>query len=194
MTTLDFYNKNAQNYLHDTAEVDMTPLYQQFLPHLKPGAHILDAGCGSGRDSLHFIQQGYQVTLLDPCEELAKAAEQRTGQPVHRTTFQQIQWQNMFDAIWACASLLHVPKDQLPDVFQRLKNALKPEGILYVSFKYGDTEREKDGRHFTDLDEEELSRLLENIPEFEIVKTWVTLDWRPSRQERRWLNLIAKAA
>jgi hypothetical protein len=45
-----------------------------------------------------------------------------------------------------------VPTAELPDVVGRLRAALKPSGILYASFKYGNGEREHHGRRFTDLD------------------------------------------
>ena len=94
-----------------------------------------------------------------------------------------------YDAIWCCASLLHVPETDLPETLSKLAIALKINGTWYVSFKYGDTQREKDGRMFTDMNEERLSKLIDSIPSIEIEATWVTEDNRPERQEK-WLNAI----
>jgi SAM-dependent methyltransferase len=97
-----------------------------------------------------------------------------------------------FDGIWTCASLLHVPSAELPDVVDRLRTALKPGGILYASFKYGSGEREQHGRRFTDLDEAGLAALLEQVPGLEPVETWTTSDRRPGRESERWLNTLLR--
>jgi hypothetical protein len=97
-----------------------------------------------------------------------------------------------FDGIRACASLLHVPNVELPDVMGRLRAALKPGGILYGSFKYGSGEREHNGRRFTDLDEPGLAGLLAHVPGLEPVETWTTGDRRPGRESERWLNTLLR--
>ncbi len=190
MTTLDYYNNNLQNYIQDTATVDMSPIYDHFLSCIKSGAHILDAGCGSGRDSIYFIDNGYEVTLLDPCEGLAKSAELCTGQLVYRITFQQIQWKSKFDAVWACASLLHVPRNELTDVFKRLARSLKSGGVLYASFKYGDSDRIKESRNFTDLNEEGLNQILNIASDLLLYDSWITDDVRPGRKNEQWFNIL----
>jgi SAM-dependent methyltransferase len=186
----DFYQQNAESFFGDTMEVDMKPLYRRFLPQLPDQAHILDAGCGSGRDAIAFANLGHQVTAFDASPALIALAETQLGQPVHCLRFQDITWQEQFDGIWACSSLLHVPAAELPDVMQRLCNALKPGGILYASFKYGSCEREHQGRRFTDLDEPGLAELLRQIPELEEVETWTSGDLRPGREAERWLNTL----
>lgn len=193
MSTLNYYSQNASAYLEDTQNVDMSALTQKFLSHLTPGGHILDAGCGSGRDAYHFKQLGYRVTALEPCEELACHTEQLLGQKVCRLTFQQMGWENQFDGIWACASLLHVPESELIDVFQRLQRALKRNGVFYFSFKYGTTERVKDGRLFADMDEARIELLLNQLPELQLIELWQTHDVRPNRASEPWLNgLVSK--
>lgn len=96
-----------------------------------------------------------------------------------------------FDGIWCCASLLHVPAAELPDVMRRLADALKPGGVWYVSFKYGDGEREVDGRRFTDMDEVRLRRLVRVVAETEVIEVWITRDKRPLRDEI-WLNGVLR--
>ncbi len=168
----------------------MQPLYQRFLPLLPKHAHILDAGCGSGRDARYFIEHGYRVTAFDASAEIAALAEKEIGQPVQVQYLQDIRYENQFDGIWACASLLHVPTRELPEVFQRLAHTLKPNGMIYCSFKYGQGEYEKQGRRFTDMDEAGLRALLDEIEELAIKKLWVTADRRPGREQDRWLNGI----
>ncbi|MBL3591638.1 MAG: class I SAM-dependent methyltransferase [gamma proteobacterium endosymbiont of Lamellibrachia anaximandri] len=187
---MDYYKNNAKTFVESTLQVDMQPLYQRFLPLLPGYAHILDAGCGSGRDARHFIKNGYQVTAFDASTEIAVLAEKEIGQSVQVQRLQDIQYQNQFDGIWACASLLHVPAKELPDVFHRLADALKPNGVIYCSFKYGRGEYEKQGRRFTDLDEAGLQSLVGETETLTIKEMWVTADLRPGREDERWLNGI----
>ncbi len=190
--TQDYYNQNADVFFDDTVEVDMKPLYARFLKLLADHVAILDAGCGSGRDALAFAKLGYSVTAFDASPALVALAERHTGQPVHCLRFQDMTWQQQFDGIWACASLLHVPGEELPDVMGRLRAALKPGGILYASFKYGSGEREHQGRRFTDLDEPGLAGLLAQVPGLVPVETWTTGDLRPGRESERWLNTLLR--
>lgn len=104
-------------------------------------------------------------------------------------SFVDIDVQQRYDGIWCCASLLHVPASDLHEVMQKLTHALKPGGVCYVSFKYGDGEREKDGRRFTDMNERSFTALLKNISAIEAVEQWLTQDKRPDRDET-WLNAV----
>ena len=190
--TRTYYQEYAAAFYAGTVEVDMTPLYDRFLPLLVDGAAILDAGCGSGRDALAFARLGYSVTAFDASPALVALAERHIAQPVHCLRFQDMTWRDAFDGIWACASLLHVSIAELPDVMAGLRTALKPRGILYASFKYGSGEREHHGRRFTNLDEPGLAELLRQIPELEEVETWTTGDLRPGREAERWLNTLLR--
>jgi 2-polyprenyl-3-methyl-5-hydroxy-6-metoxy-1,4-benzoquinol methylase len=192
-TTLTFYNQNAQDFTDSTIRVDMSALYREFLPTITPNGHILDAGCGSARDAAYFKQQGFTVSAFDASEELAALASQHLQQTVEVNTFQQLDRVNQYDGIWCCASLLHVPKNELPNVFIRLQNALKPNGVLYVSFKYGTTERVHNGREFTDLNETALTSLIDACPQLNLIKHWQSADQRPGRESESWLNALIKA-
>ncbi len=186
----DYYDENAQAFFDDTNSIDMLPPYERFLARVPEGGHILDAGCGSGRDALAFRRLGYKVTAFDASPALATLAEGLLGCAVPVLRFQDFDWQARFDEIWACASLLHVPMAELSEVLQRLAAALKPGGVLYASVKYGHGEREHNGRHFTDLDEVGLAELLFAVPALAEVETWTTADRRPGREEERWLNTV----
>lgn len=185
---MNYYERNAKMFVETTRMVDMQPLYQRFLPLLPKRACILDAGCGSGRDAKLFIEQGYKVTAFDASVNIAVLAEKVTGQPVTVQRLQDVQYQQYFDGIWACASLLHVPVKELPDVFHRLVRALKPRGVIYCSFKYGQGEHEKQGRKFTDMDETELQILVDKVDGLIIKELWTTADRRPGREQEQWLN------
>ncbi len=190
---MDYYKINACTYVKSTLHVDMQPLYQRFLPLLPERAHILDAGCGSGRDARYFIVHGYQVAAFDASAEISALAEKEIGQPVQVQRLQDIQYNNQYDGIWACACLLHVPLSELVSVFLRLHRALKPGGVLYASFKYGSKERERDGRQFTDMNEAGLDQLLNEVDGFSKIDVWISQDRRPVRAEEKWLNILLRA-
>lgn len=185
--TLHYYQTNAQTFFDGTVNVDMSSLYETFTRHLAPGARVLDAGCGSGRDAKAFCEMGYLVDAFDASPAMVELAREHTGLPVQLMTFADVDWKEEFDGIWCCASLLHVPAVELPGVMQRLADALKPGGVWYVSFKYGDGEREVDGRRFTDMDESGLRALVGAVVGIEVVEVWVTRDKRPDRKDA-WIN------
>lgn len=191
MKTIDYYNKHAEEFTASTFEVDMESLYQPFLAELPEGTRIFDVGCGSGRDTLAFKNKGYQVDAIDYSEELVKKASRLTGIPIKLKSFYEVDDYEAYDGIWACASLLHCERNRLKEVIGKLVSALKPNGVIYMSFKYGDSDRDKDGRKFTDLDENQADALLEQFDNVQQIKQWVTLDQRPDRQEK-WLNLLWK--
>lgn len=190
--TLDYYNKTAQDFVEDTVSANLTAIYQRFFDYLPKSATILDLGCGSGRDAKAFEEAGYMVTAVDGAEECCKLAETLIGRPVNCLMFDQLEDERVFDGIWACASLLHVPFDELPKIFERIAKALKSNGILYASFKYGTFEGMRGGRFFTDLTEERLEKLMEKVEGLQIVETFVTEDVRGNLEDKNWLNIIGK--
>ncbi len=182
-----YYNEHAQAFLDETLYVDMFSLYDAFLPHLPENAHILDAGCGSGRDSREFLARGYRVTAFDASDKLAGLASRAISHPVSVRTFDQVSEYQIYDGIWACASLLHLPPQQIPQALAKLWQALKPGGLLYVSFKHGEGQREQNGRHFTDATEEQLKSWASALHKVGKIAIWQTADRRPGRDEY-WLN------
>ena len=185
----DYYTKNADRFFKDTLSLDMNEQYLMFIKNLFDGSKILDAGCGSGRDTVAFLRMGYQVDAFDASDKMVELAKKQTGINVQHKKFEDLEKTEYYDGIWCCASLLHVPFLDLPKSMVPLAKALKPNGIWYISFKYGKGEREKDGRHFTDLNEESLNELVLGIDNVNIANIWVTDDVRPERSDR-WLNVI----
>lgn len=188
---LQYYQTHAHAFYHSTINVDMQSLYGHFLPLIKTGGAILDAGCGPGRDSLAFIEQGFDIEAFDASDELAKLATKLIGKEVSVKTFQTYQTTTIFDGIWACASLLHVPFVELSDIMQRLSERLKAEGVFYCSFKYGNEEIERSGRRFTNLNENRFEQLIKGLP-LQIEKQWITGDLREGRESQKWLNVIMR--
>lgn len=188
-STALYYDKFAKDFAVATLHADMSALYERFLPHIPEKAYILDAGCGSGRDAKYFQSLGHRISAFDASPELARLASKYLQTDVLVKTFQTFDEINKFDAVWCCASLLHVPKSELGGAILRLYHALKVGGILYMSFKYGDQERVKEGRFFCDHNEETIK---EYLGSFEVQDIWLSEDVRQNRSAERWLNIIAK--
>ncbi|MDK2968139.1 MULTISPECIES: class I SAM-dependent methyltransferase [Lacrimispora] len=192
MDSIDYYNKYAAKEFEETVKQDMSEIMKEFLSHLEEGDTILDLGCGSGRDSLTLYELGYDVTPLDASGEMCKLAEIHTGLDVLQMTFEQMDFDDVFDGIWACASLLHTPKKELSGILTKIARALNDKGILYMSFKLGDFEGFRGERYFSDYTEDSISQLIRENGRFEIVKLWETDDIRSGHSDVRWLNVLAK--
>jgi 2-polyprenyl-3-methyl-5-hydroxy-6-metoxy-1,4-benzoquinol methylase len=193
LNSVEYYDENASAFFADTVGADMGAQHARFLRHVRPGGRILDAGCGSGRDALAFAGAGFEVTAIDASAEMAKLASRHIGLLVRQMTFADIRWKGAFDGIWASASLLHIRRAELPETIWRLVTALRPEGVLFASFKEGLTEREHRGRHFTDMAIEGLGALLRDGG-LTVVDEWVSGDVRPGRAEERWVSAIGRRA
>lgn len=188
--TISYYAQTAEQFIQNTVHTNMDSLYKEFVPLVSPKGTILDLGCGSGRDTLYFSQQGFHVVPLDATKEFVDHTFQLTGiQPVH-TSFANMELApQSFDAVWACASLLHVPRTELADILKKIRGALKPQGILYLSFKYGIFEGMRNGRYFTDMDESSLASLMSRTGDLSLHKQWVSEDVRPDKRGA-WLNAL----
>lgn len=186
----EYYQNHANEFISDTLNCDMSVQYAFFEKYLLPGQSLMDLGCGSGRDSRYFKNRGYDVTAVDPTEAFCQNTRALGIEKVYQLYAQQLEFEDEFDGIWACASLLHVPSEELGAVFGRCCRALKENGVMYVSFKYGSYEGERNGREFTDLNEELLDHYLENSG-LKRLETLISEDVRPQRTTR-WLNAILK--
>ena len=190
--TIQFYDDHAEQYAETTLILDMSRTYDKFLRYLSLGATILDAGCGSGRDSLFFIKNGYHVTMLDASVGMCQCAENLTGQKVLYMRFNELEFVNRFDGIWACASLLHVPRMELEGVLVRFHRALHSNGVLYASWKYGKEERLDGERFYCDMNRTELQSLLTKKGIFDCLEYWISDDVLVMDKEQKWLNVILR--
>lgn len=190
--TLNYYNNSAVDFYQNTVSVEFTDTQSKFLLKLDKNAHILDFGCGSGRDTKAFLNQGYHVESTDGSAELCKLAAQYTGIAVRHMLFQDLSAVDQYDGIWACSSILHLSLDELSDVMRKMSVALKPNGIIYTSFKYGTFSGERNGRYFTDMTESTFTAFIRNIADLVTEEQWISSDVRPGRGEEQWLNIILR--
>ena len=190
---VEYYNENAESFYNSTVNADMSLWRDKFESYVTDGGRILDAGCGSGRDSRAFKQHGYSIVAFDASREMCRMASELLGEEVWQMRFDEIAFEEEFDGIWACASLLHVPIGELPDTLKKLRKALKEKGWLYASFKYGECTRVHGERTFSDFTETSVKKLMESVG-FNIIECGITSDIRPGRAEEKWVNVIVGKA
>lgn len=193
MDSISYYDKNSKEFYNRTINADVQELHRKFLQHIPKQGRILDAGCGVGRDSKFFLSEGYEVVSFDGSLEMAKMASSVLGKNVQHMLFQDLNFSGEFDAIWANASLLHVPYENLREIIQGFHKALLPSGIVYASFKYGTSMRKVDDRFFFDMDEAKIKPYLEGL--FQPIEIWKSADTRSkvaASPDKSWLNFIAR--
>lgn len=191
--TVAYYNTHAQDFYNRTIDADVSDSYAAFLKHLPQNAHILDAGCGVGRDSKYFLGHGYVVTAFDASDEMVAMAAQETALDVQKLLFQDMHFSEMFDGVWAQASLLHVPYDETRLVYEKIHASLKPGGVFYASYKYGAGHVNTPERDFWNMTETTILPHLEGL--FTIQELWVQEDKRnrgPQGLDQKWLNFVVQ--
>lgn len=188
--TIDYYDQNADAYVQQTRNVDMTAVRDHFMKLVPTHGTILDLGSGSGRDSKAFLDHGYQVTAVDGSAEMCKATEQFTGLKAICKDFASFIPESKYNGVWASASLLHLPSQTIHDVVQKLSLYLHSGGVFYMSYKYGDFGGMRDGRYYTYLTEPLLKDLLQDIDGLSAHEFFKTYDKIPGREDLVWLNAI----
>jgi SAM-dependent methyltransferase len=188
--TVAYYNINAYEYFYMSVKADMSELYQQFLKFVPHGGVILDAGCGSGRDTKYFLSLGYQVIAIDASKKMVKLSTEYTKHQTSLMNFYDLNFQNDFDGIWAISSLVHIPKQDIDYIIKSLTNALKIGGIWCISFKEGLGEKIEDGRFFNDYTQETFSSLINNHPRLEIERLWDNKD--AMGRDQNWMTAIVR--
>ena len=192
MDSIDYYNRYAVPYYEETVDASMEEVMKPFVELLSEeseNAEVLDLGCGSGRDTLLLEEYGFYVTPMDGSEEMCKLAEVNTDKEVLQMTYDEMEFDDVFDGIWACASLIHLTEDEMRKVMKKLVQALKENGVLYFSVHKGDRDGIYHGRYFHDYNRRELQSLME---ELEVVDIWTTQDVRSEKSDKLWLNVLAR--
>lgn len=170
INSLDYYNQNAELYFEQTHDISryrnsIGRQIRTFLSFLPSDAFILDFGCGSGRDSKYFLEHGYLVDSVDGSAAMCRIASKFTGRPVRQMLFSELEANQVYHGIWASASILHAAPDSLAEVFTKMLRALRPQGVIYTSFKLGDGIHIKEGKSYLRTTPENLTKLLDSLPE-----------------------------
>ncbi len=187
--TIEYYNEHAREYIERTSHHDRSEQHEKFLSYLPKRATVLDAGCGSGRDSLAFLKAGCQVQAIDAAEEMVRHTRS-LGINAETKRFEECDWVEKFDGIWCMASLLHVEKQQLPLAIKKLGKGLKKGGVWFVAFKEGNGERIENGRYFHFLTKDQI---LDYFSSFELLELWTetsTANLAPTN----WINALFRLA
>lgn len=188
--TLQFYDDHAEEYVKETLNIPINEIQDAFLEHIPMNGHILDLGCGSGRDSLYFLKKGFRVTAMDGSQALCDRASEILGQKVLCASFEEFVTDDRYDGIWACASLLHLESGALKDAIAKYLTYLKHGGVFYMSFKYGTDENYLLNRYFNQMDEVKFRSLIGDLEGYEIFMERLTLDARMQRRSEKWYNVI----
>jgi 2-polyprenyl-3-methyl-5-hydroxy-6-metoxy-1,4-benzoquinol methylase len=189
--TLNYYDSNAKSYFENTMQGNFQENYDRFLNKIPKGAFILDFGCGSGRDSKYFLENGYEVEAIDGSIEMCKLASEYIGQDVKCMKFEELNEEDTYDGIWACSSILHVTKEELPKILEKMINALKQDGIIYTSFKKGKGYEIKEGKYYNFLTKEELESILEKLEmNVELIEYFETIGSTQRSNGVIWTNYI----
>lgn len=189
-STIDYYNRNADDYFAHTVDVSFDEIYSRFLKYIPKGGRIIDLGCGSGRDVKWFCDHGYEAYGLDASEELVKKASNTLGITVYTGLIEEWIADEPFDGIWCCASLMHLNDNELEQFFANLKNNLKANGVLFLSIKSGiQTGLDEKGRYLRDFTEKDVHEIIDRHSELEVREIWYTED-KLARDTFRWMNVI----
>ena len=189
-STIDYYDRNADEYFARTADVTLDEIYSRFLKYIPEGGRIMDLGCGSGRDVKWFCDHGYEAYGLDASRELVSKASEEYDIPIFTGLIEEWTTSTPFDGVWCCASLMHLDDSALEQFFENLKYNLKPGGVLFMSVKSGiETGLDEQGRYFRNFTEEDVHEIITQHGEFELKELWYTED-KLSRDSFRWMNVI----
>jgi SAM-dependent methyltransferase len=193
VSSIPYYEKNARLFYERSINVDQSALHKRFLEQLNPSVGILDVGCGVGRDARIFEELGHHVTALDGSQKMVDFASQILKEPARVMLYEDMDFSEEFDGVWAAAALIHVSPHDLKDVLNRIYRALKPGGILFANFMHGKGEYTSEERTFYYMTEDSLRHYLEG--QFNLIDVWTT-EARSSKfahsPDKMWLNVLAK--
>lgn len=188
---MNFYHTNAQEYCNRTFSIDLTHLYKRVLPYVRPSGKVLDIGCGSGRDSLYFHNNGFDVTGLDVSLPMIECAKKLTDDkfPIkHKHILDCYDLPQLeYNLIWCCASMILIDKDFHKAVLGWFIDSLAVGGVLYASFKRGENTRIVDGMIHTHLTDDFVKDAFKSFLNASIIEYWIT-----EASGTEWINVLVR--
>jgi SAM-dependent methyltransferase len=146
----NFYQKNYQAYHEKTFSIDPSSFLSPLAKRLPPEAFVLDVGCGSGRDLLWMKKKGFEVIGFEQSPGLAELARDNAGCEVIEGDFEAYDFSSILvDAVMLIGSLVHVPHEIFPKVFENITSAISDDGNVLITLKEGSgNSTAPDGRTF----------------------------------------------
>ena len=195
------YNKIAEDWAKDHA-VDTWWIEgtDKFCSVIKPKSSILDVGCGAGFKSKYLTDKGFKVTGVDFSEKMIEAAKRKYSSIDFDVVdlYDLDTYKKKFDAVFAQAVLLHVPKSRIVEVLEKMRDKLNEGGFLYIAVK-----ERREGEVEEGVKEEndygyQYKRFFSyfNLPELEdyLKKVDMKLVWKDISNSGRtnWLQIVAE--
>lgn len=191
--TLAFYANEAVKYAVASERPEPSAPLARFMNDLKAGARVLDLGCGTGRDTLFLRDHGFDVTPVDGSAEMVRELQKRGGPEGRVMLYENLDWETEFDGIWANASLLHVPRGAIIDIFSRIHRAMTPNGHFFASFKAGTKDgRDRFDRYFNYPGKKELGEWLTQSADWAGYEIEETEGGGYDGEPTDWLHLRAR--
>ncbi|MFH1064957.1 MAG: class I SAM-dependent methyltransferase [Nanoarchaeota archaeon] len=193
--TIDSYNQTADDYAANVAGLFLKKDAKSFLSYLSQGSLILDHGCGSGRDAREFTERGYRVMGIDFSEKMIEISRKNAPKAEFRLmNIVEMDFPgNYFDGAWSIASLLHIPKADIPRAIGKVYGCLKAKGVWHMSVKEGEGEVIKPDARYGGVEKfwsffrkEELEFYLQNA-NFTVLNSYVEQAGPVS-----WVNVLCR--
>lgn len=191
-TTIEYFDQNAERCFADAFTITERGNQDHFLSYVREGGSILDFGCGSGRDTAYFRERGFRVTPTDGSREMCRLASEYLGTPVRVLEFNELDDEDCYDGIYASASVMHLEYDALLEALPKMARALRRGGVMFVSFKYGDTDGYLGKRYYTNMSEGRFARMLADVPQLEVVEQGVFGNEHPDQPDFRWFYALLR--
>jgi SAM-dependent methyltransferase len=189
--TISWYDRNPKKYFRQTAYLDLREIYKEFRKHIPFAGTILDAGCGVGRDTRYFINKGYRVISFDASIEMVNLCRQYSFAYCLHKSFENINYIEEFDGIWASASLHHLSPLKFKDALLRLADATKPGGIIHFSLKTGNGHTIDQGKTTYYHQDKDIDPIMIEKLMFTLIKKWKT-EGKKKSDISNWENYIFK--
>lgn len=191
-TTISYFDEKAEHCFADAFTITERSNQDRFMALVRPGGHILDFGCGSGRDTAYFREHGFEVTPVDGSKNMCRLAAEYLHTPVRTLEFNELCDIACYDGVFASASIMHLAYDKLLEVFPKMSRALREDGILYTSFKYGDKDGYLGKRYYTYMTEQRFTHMVAPFPELELVEMGIFGNEHPGQEDFRWLYALMR--
>lgn len=196
-STRAFYQRHATEYAAATLRAPMDRLIKRFSQQLPPGARVADLGCGGGRDLRLLRERGLKPIGLDSAEALAVIARQYSGSSVVVADLRSLPFGvNVFDGIWASASLLHLTRADMSAALTEIFRVMRAGGVFFGSVKSGTGEAwDADCRWFTYYDVKEWTKLLGQAGLQDVLVERDEIDFDPTSKlgaSAYWLPTFAR--